>query len=133
MEPEMNEASAYGPELVKEDSSANETDLPPEYCRYRDEGCELADSCLDCPFPQCIYDEPGGRQHWLKKLRDREIARLFSGESKGIKELATMFGLSQRTIQRALKSSISASPNVKKAVNSTHEKNLNGGEPPEDE
>ena len=129
----MNETSVWEPKLLKEDSSANETDLPPEYCRYRDEGCELADSCLDCSFPQCIYDEPGGRQHWLKKLRDREIARLFSGESKGIKELATMFGLSQRTIQRALKSSISASPNVKKAVNSAHEKNLNGGEPPEDE
>ena len=129
----MNETSVWEPKLLKEDSSANETDLPPEYCRYRDEGCELADSCLDCPFPQCIYEEPGGRQHWLKKLRDREIARLFSGESKGIKELATMFGLSQRTIQRALKNSISASPNVKKTVNSAHEKNLNGGELPEDE
>lgn len=78
-------------------------DLPPEYCRYRDEGCELADSCLSCPFPACIYDQPGGRQRWLKKQRDREMVRLFSTEGKGIKELVLMFGVSQRTVQRALK------------------------------
>ena len=87
-----------------------EFDLPPEYCRYQDEGCELAtthlgykSNCLDCPFPQCIYDEPRGRQRCAKRLRDREITRLFHTEGKGIKELALMFCLSQRTIQRALK------------------------------
>ena len=90
----------------EENPSEIEPDLPPEYCRYKDEGCEFADSCLRCPFPQCIYDEPGGRQHWLKKLRDREIARLFGSDGWGVKELALMFGISQRTIQRALKSSL---------------------------
>ena len=79
-----------------------ERDLPPEYCRYRDEGCDLATSCLDCPFPKCIYDEPRGRQHWKKRQRDREIANLFSSKGKGVKELALMFGVSQRTVQRAL-------------------------------
>ena len=81
----------------------NELDLPPEYCHYRDEGCEFADSCLHCPFPQCIYEQPRGRQRWLKKLRTGEVIRLFTTEGKGVKELATMFGVSQRTIQRALK------------------------------
>ena len=80
-----------------------ELDLPPEYCRYRDEGCELADSCLNCPFPSCIHDEPGGRQRWLKRLRAREIVRLFAVKGKGVKELAQMFGVSRRTVQRALK------------------------------
>ncbi|MFC2011982.1 hypothetical protein ACFLVU_02510 [Chloroflexota bacterium] len=37
-----------------------ELDLPPEYCHYRDEGCDLAESCLNCPFARCVYDEPGG-------------------------------------------------------------------------
>ncbi len=83
-----------------------ELDLPPEYCHYRDEGCDLADSCLNCPFPKCIYDQPRGRQRWLKRLRDREIVRLFNTEGKGVKELASMFGLSQRTVQRALKNSL---------------------------
>jgi len=78
-------------------------DLPPEYCHYRDEGCDLADSCLSCPLPRCVYDEPGGKQRWLKRRRAREMARLFSTKGHGIKELALMFGVSQRTVQRALK------------------------------
>ena len=78
-------------------------DLPPEYCRYRDEGCEFADSCLNCPLPVCIYEEPGGKRRLLKRRRAREMARLFTDEGKGIKELAQMFGISQRTVQRALK------------------------------
>ena len=95
-----------------EDFSGNpnvELDLPPEYCHYRDEGCELAESCLNCPFAKCIYDEPGGKRRWLKRLRDREMARLFTSDGKGIKELAQMFGVSQRTVQRALKATLSNS------------------------
>jgi hypothetical protein len=76
-------------------------DLKPEYCHYRDEGCEYARSCLECPFPQCIYDEPGGRQRWLKKARDRKIRQLYV-TGKKVKELAELFGVSHRTIQRAL-------------------------------
>ena len=81
----------------------NELDLPPEYCRYQDDGCDLASSCLDCPFPHCIYEQPRGRQRWLKKSREREMIRLFTTGGKGIKELAVIFGVSQRTVQRALK------------------------------
>ena len=77
-------------------------DLPPEYCHYRDEGCELASSCLDCSLPRCIYDQPRGRQRWLKRSRDREIVRQFTNECKGVKELALEFRVSQRTVQRAL-------------------------------
>jgi hypothetical protein len=79
-------------------------DLPPEFCHYRDEGCEYATSCLACPFPQCLYDEPRGRQRWLKDRRNKEIKKLFSSGWK-INELALLFGVSQRTIQRALKES----------------------------
>ena len=87
-----------------------ELDLPPEYCRYRDEGCELATAylgrqsrCSKCPFPKCIYEEPRGKQRWLKRLRDEEIVRQFTSGGKGIKELALIFNISQRTVQRALK------------------------------
>ena len=78
-------------------------DLPPEYCRYRDDGCECADSCLHCPLPVCIYDEPGGKRRLLKQLRAKAMARLFTHEGKGVKELAQIFGVSRRTVQRALK------------------------------
>ena len=87
-----------------------ELDLPPEYCRYRDEGCELATAylgyqshCSACPLPKCIYEEPRGRQRWLKTLRDKEITRQFTTEGKGLKELALTFNISQRTVQRVLK------------------------------
>lgn len=84
-------------------SDESDLDLLPEYCRYRDDGCEFAGSCLNCPFPECIYAQPGGRQRWLKRLRDEEVLRLFTAQDKEVKDLALMFGVSQRTIQRILK------------------------------
>jgi AraC-like DNA-binding protein len=80
----------------------SDLDLLPEYYHYQDDGCEFADSCLNCPFPDCIYAQPGGRQQWLKSLRDQEVLKLHS-QGKSVKELAEMFGASQRTIQRILK------------------------------
>lgn len=97
-------------ELEPMDEIDMEMDLPPEFCRYHDDGCELAatylgdkSSCLSCPFSRCVYDEPGGKQRMIKRLRAREMARLFNTEGKGIRELAVMFGVSRRTVQRALK------------------------------
>lgn len=84
-------------------SSEGTADRPPEYCRYRDEGCDLSGSCLSCPFPNCVYEEPGGRQRWVKKKRAREMVRLFTTRGKSVKELALIFGVSQRTVQRVLK------------------------------
>ena len=89
--------------MESEENNEVEFDLLPEYCHYRDEGCDLADSCLNCPFSECIYDEPGGKQRWLKRMRAREMASLYIAKRKGIKELALMFGVSHRTVQRALK------------------------------
>ena len=90
-------------EVIGTQLDPDRVDLPPEYCHYRDEGCDLADSCLSCPFPRCIYDEPWGRQRLLKGRRNREIVRLFRKGGKGVRELAKLFGVSQRTVQRTLK------------------------------
>lgn len=79
-------------------------DLPPEYCHYQDDGCEFAQSCLNCHLPVCVYDEPGGKQRLIKRRRALEIARLFTNEKKSIGELAVLFKVSKRTVQRALKS-----------------------------
>ena len=76
--------------------------LLPEYCYYPDEGCEFAHSCLNCPFPRCIYDEPGGKQHFVKDLRNKEIIRLYT-DGKEIEELAIIFGISQRHFQLLLR------------------------------
>jgi hypothetical protein len=99
---ETRENGGDNPEEEREPAGQNDPDLKPEYCHYKDEGCEYAQSCLECPYPQCLYDEPRGRQQWLKELRNKEINRLFSAGWK-VKEMALLFGVSQRTIQRALK------------------------------
>lgn len=80
-----------------------ELDLLPEYCHYRDDGCEFAISCLNCPFPRCVDEQPGGRQKWFRKLRDEEILRIYTIGGKGINEMAMKFGVSRRTVQRVLK------------------------------
>lgn len=126
MDLETRETGDADPERERGKTTENEPDLPPEYCHYRDEGCEFADSCLNCPFPKCLYDEPRGRQRWRKELRNREIDRLFS-EGWSVKELAMMLGLSPRTIQRALKSTLTVSSS-KKGGNWRREKKLNEGE-----
>jgi len=98
---ETREIGGADPEERQQQNDQTDHDLKPEYCQYRDEGCEYARACLECPFPQCLFDEPRGRQRWMKQTRDKEIKRLFNKGKKG-KELATIFGVSQRTIQRAL-------------------------------
>jgi hypothetical protein len=100
---ETREIGGADPEEEQEKTDCKPPDLKPEYCHYRDEGCEYAKSCLECPFPRCIYDEPRGRQRWLKRARDRQIKKLYE-TGMSVKELAVLFGVSQRTIRRALES-----------------------------
>ena len=78
-------------------------DLPPEYCQYLDEGCEFSAQCLNCRLPVCVYDEPGGKQRLLKRRRALEMARLHRQENKTVRNLASIFGVSVRTVQRALR------------------------------
>jgi DNA-binding NarL/FixJ family response regulator len=80
-----------------------EEDLPPEFTRYRDEGCEHAAKCLNCPFSKCLYEEPGGKERYFKSRRNGEIFR-FSREGKKTHEIAGKFGVSERTVQRIVKS-----------------------------
>lgn len=107
MEVLTNEISGAATEQEREEIPQDEKDLRPEYCHYKDDGCEYAPACLDCPFPQCLYDEPRGRQRWLKELRDKEIMRLFRSGRK-VRELAVTFDVSERTVQRALKGVVSS-------------------------
>ena len=75
----------------------------PEHIRYRDEGCDLCPSCLDCPLPRCRYDGPERRQV-AKELRNEEILALHR-EGRGVRELSRRYGVSPRTIYRAIRRS----------------------------
>jgi hypothetical protein len=78
-------------------------DLPPEFCTYRDEGCELAAACLECPLPQCVLDLPWGRVRVNKSQRDQEIRFLYTQAKMSIAALAQKFQITERTVQRALR------------------------------
>lgn len=81
-------------------------DLPRVYTlqeHYQDEGCELAPSCLNCPFSRCVEDIPRERQHQRKEIRNREISRLFYTEGIDMAQIAQRLSISKRTVQRALK------------------------------
>ena len=43
----------------------------PEYAAYQDTGCELAPSCLNCPFIRCRYDYSDGIRGLLANLEVR--------------------------------------------------------------
>ncbi len=78
-------------------------DLPPEFCHYPDEGCEFSETCLNCPLPVCIYDEPRGKHRLLRKKRANEMTQLYAKGGKTVRELARIYKVSRRTVQRTLK------------------------------
>lgn len=80
----------------------NKVDCQGEYDNWRDRGCDLHPSCLNCPEPVCIYDLPRGKQTRRLSLRQKSIRTLAAnGMPNG--RLAQLFKCSVRTIQRALK------------------------------
>ena len=76
-------------------------DRLPEETGYRDDGCDVSESCFNCPLPRCRYEEPGGLRALLNESRDREIVQL---RLKGmpVEQLADRFGVSRRTVFRVI-------------------------------
>lgn len=77
-------------------------ELLPEEFPYQDKGCELFPSCLNCPFPDCLKEEPWGKERFLKLSRAERMAEL-KGQGKSIQEIARIFEVSTRTVWRWLK------------------------------
>jgi hypothetical protein len=78
-------------------------DALPENIRYRDEGCDLSPSCLNCRLPVCRYDHPAGTRRLRTLGRDEEIVRLRRRERLPIDALARRFHVSRRTVFRILR------------------------------
>ena len=77
-------------------------DTLPEYSNYVDNGCDLFDSCLNCPLIRCRYDDPG----WIHKdIIEKRDMKIYEKRKKGcsIKILAEEYSVSTRTIHRAMK------------------------------
>jgi DNA-binding CsgD family transcriptional regulator len=79
----------------------SELDLLPEEMDWRDEGCAVSTSCLRCPLPRCLEEEPRGRQRLRLAVRNQRMVEL-RRSGKSVEEIADLFGVSRRTVQRAL-------------------------------
>ena len=75
---------------------------------YRDTGCNLAPSCLDCPFSECMKEWQGKTE--LQSNNARRNAAIWkaykrieaSGKRPNIKALAEKHGLATRTVHRII-------------------------------
>ena len=78
-----------------------QSDVLPQDIQWRDEGCELFPSCLNCPRSRCIEDEPRGKQKARSQARARRMAARRQ-EGKSVRQIAELYGVSVRTVQRVL-------------------------------
>lgn len=67
---------------------------------YADTGCDLAPSCLRCPFERCRYDEPKGTKIRVREKHRRIEAMYAAGYEP--REIAAAAGISRRQVERVL-------------------------------
>ena len=91
----INMTSYYKNELKNHELSSEDSN-------YFDTGCKYSPTCLNCPLPICIYDDPNFFKNFIKESRDKSI---FQDYEKGmsVKELSLKYGVSIRTILRSIK------------------------------
>lgn len=75
----------------------------PEQMHFSDTGCEVAGSCLDCPLPQCKFDDPVWYQAYKRQGRDLQLVTAYSNEGMSVFQVAERFNVSPRTVHRAIK------------------------------
>jgi hypothetical protein len=80
---------------------SGEVDLLPDEINWRDEGCEVFGSCLNCPLPRCVEEEPRGQQRLRLAVRNKRMVGL-RRSGKSVTDIAGLFGVSRRTVERAL-------------------------------
>ena len=73
-----------------------------EYMDWKDTGCEISKSCLQCPLPVCKHDSP----IWFSKYKNiakyRVLFHLLSlpHTTEDIFNMATHYNLASRTVFR---------------------------------
>ena len=78
-------------------------DAVPEYFHYEDTGCEVSPSCLNCPLPQCKYDDPGWFQRHRRIARDLKVWSTMRSEGLTVEEAAERFSVTVRTVFRIMR------------------------------
>jgi len=93
---------AARPETARGWKASSFADDVPEFYHYEDTGCEASDSCLDCPLPQCRYDDPEWYQRNRRLAKDFRMVYAMQRESLTFEEAAARFGVTERTVFRIL-------------------------------
>ena len=84
-------------------SSTQITDIVPEFIHYEDTGCEVSQACLNCPLPQCKYDDPAWFQRHQRLIKDLEVLTAMRLENLTVEETAEHFSVTVRTIFRIMR------------------------------
>ena len=102
-----------------ENQAAQALDVAPEFFHYEDTGCEASSSCLDCPLPQCRYDDPIWYQRNRRLAKDFRVLATMQAENLSVEAAAERFDVTARTIFRILrrcKNATSGGPGYAAAV-----------------
>ena len=76
-------------------------DLPPEFCRYRDDGCLYADSCLACPYACCLEELASRDTAVIRCIQHAAMLEAWQNGSTR-REISRRFRVSYRTVLRLL-------------------------------
>ena len=91
------------------------TDTVPELYVYQDTGCEVSASCLNCPLPQCKYDDPLWYQRHRRMAQDLNMWTTMRLEGLSVEEAAQRFSVTVRTIFRVMRRCREAAPELQEA------------------
>ncbi len=98
--------------MVSTISTRTTVDAVPEFFHYEDTGCEVSLSCLNCPLPQCKYDDPAWFQRYQRLSKDLVVLTAMQSENLTVDEAAERFSVTVRTIFRIMRRCREAPPEL---------------------
>jgi hypothetical protein len=101
--------------MLRTFTASTTLDATPEFYHYEDTGCEVSNTCLNCPLPQCKHDDPVWFQRNRRLARDFNVLTAIRVESLTVEEAAARFSVTERTIFRILRRCRDAMPELENA------------------
>jgi len=98
--------------MVSTISTRTTVDAVPEFFHYEDTGCEVSLSCLNCPLPQCKYDDPAWFQRYQRFSKDLIVLTAMQSDNLTVDEAAERFSVTVRTIFRIMRRCREAPPEL---------------------
>ena len=68
--------------------------------RQEPNGCDMSDSCLECPLPRCKHEDPLGYRKTKLQERDHAYIEVINPDNLSTKEAAEKLGINRRMVLR---------------------------------